>query len=308
MKKSNKPTLPHNKSKKQLFGIGFGMGTADLVPGVSGGTIAFIFGIYEQLLKSIKTVTGTSLSFLLRGKLVDAWRTIPFGFLLPVAVGIVLAIFSLSNLISYLLDNYPVVLWSAFFGLVVGSIFVVKNRIKVWNYRVITSLIVGAVVTYFISGINLANESPSLLAYFVTGFIAFSAMILPGISGSLMMVLMGMYSNVINALSNRDFAILGILLLGGIAGVSLLARGLIWVFKNHHDMLVAFLIGMMVGSLRKLWPFKEAGLPSEDGSIYTQSNILPDSTSLLLLSVFAIIVSAVIIILIERKLQVDKED
>jgi putative membrane protein len=308
MKKSNKPTLPHNKSKKQLFGIGFGMGTADLVPGVSGGTIAFIFGIYEQLLKSIKTVTGTSLSFLLRGKLVDAWRTIPFGFLLPVAVGIVLAIFSLSNLISYLLDNYPVVLWSAFFGLVVGSIFVVKNRIKVWNYRVITSLIVGAVVTYFISGINLANESPSLLAYFVTGFIAFSAMILPGISGSLMMVLMGMYSNVINALSNRDFAILGILLLGGIAGVSLLARGLIWVFKNHHDMLVAFLIGMMVGSLRKLWPFKEAGLPSEDGSIYTQSNILPDSTSLLLLSVFVIIVSAVIIILIERKLQVDKED
>jgi putative membrane protein len=308
MKKSNKPTLPHNKSKKQLFGIGFGMGTADLVPGVSGGTIAFIFGIYEQLLKSIKTVTGTSLSFLLRGKLVDAWRTIPFGFLLPVAVGIVLAIFSLSNLISYLLDNYPVVLWSAFFGLVVGSIFVVKNRIKVWNYRVITSLIVGAVVTYFISGINLANESPSLLAYFVTGFIAFSAMILPGISGSLMMVLMGMYSNVINALSNRDFAILGILLLSGIAGVSLLARGLIWVFKNHHDMLVAFLIGMMVGSLRKLWPFKEAGLPSEDGSIYTQSNILPDSTSLLLLSVFAIIVSAVIIILIERKLQVDKED
>jgi putative membrane protein len=308
MKKSNKPTLPHNKSKKQLFGIGFGMGTADLVPGVSGGTIAFIFGIYEQLLKSIKTVTGTSLSFLLKGKLVDAWRSIPFGFLLPVAVGIVLAIFSLSNLISYLLDNYPVVLWSAFFGLVVGSIFVVKNRIKVWNYRVITSLIVGAVVTYFISGINLANESPSLLAYFVTGFIAFSAMILPGISGSLMMVLMGMYSNVINALSNRDFAVLGILLLGGIAGVSLLARGLIWVFKNYHDMVVAFLIGMMIGSLRKLWPFKEAGAPGEDGSIYTQSNILPDSTSLLLLSVFVIIVSATIIILIERKLQVDKED
>lgn len=288
-------------SALRLFSTGFGMGTADLVPGVSGGTIAFLFGIYEELLFSIRTVTGTAPKLLLKGKLKEAWQSIPFTFLLPLFLGIGLAIFGLANLFSYLLENYAVFVWSFFFGLVIGSGLIIRKRIKHWTTGVFVALVLSTILTYFVVGLAELSFGSGPLALFFTGAIAFCAMILPGISGSLMLVIMGQYEAVLNAVSDRDFLLLGVLAAGGIVGLALFARLLGWLFRKYHAIVIAALIGMLIGSLRKVWPWRE---PVEGtaatGAHTVEHAVLPAFDWRFLVCVLLAIVAVFIVIKLEK--------
>jgi len=286
-----KTKLDKNRKSRtpRLLFTGFSMGVADLVPGVSGGTIAFLYGIYDELLFSIKQVSGTFLKLILKGQFKSAWKVLPLAFLVPLLSGIVIAIFSLSKLVTYLLDNHTVLIWSVFFGLVIGSVYVISKRITHWNLSRISLLVLGAVFTFLIIGLSPIEGNAGALAIFLTGMVAFCAMILPGISGSLIMVILGQYKIVINAVSDRDFGLLIFLALGGAVGLALFSRVLIWLLKHYHAATIAFLIGMMIGSLRKVWPWQ-----IED------QTVLPDLNLAILLSVFAMVIGFTLVWYLER--------
>jgi putative membrane protein len=294
-------------SAKKLFGIGLSMGAADLVPGVSGGTIAFIFGIYENLLEAIKTLTSTTLRYLYRFNLKAAWNSVPFTFIIPVLAGISVAILSLSNAVTFLLDTYPTMLWSVFFGLVFASIFIVHKRVVSWSLSRFTSLLIGMSVTFFIAGFSATVTEPHAIVLFGTGFIAFSAMILPGISGSLIMVLLGMYEYVIRAISNFDVVSLTFVALGGIFGLAILSRLISWSLKNYHDITVAFLIGLMMGSLRRIWPWKEPLQVNDASEAYLQANVLPQLTTDFGVNVCLILLAIVFVVVLERRTHKERD-
>ncbi len=259
------------KDRFRLFLTGLGMGTADLIPGVSGGTIAFLAGIYEELLYSIKTVTGDVVRLLLRGKVIEALKLTPFKFLIPLGTGLLIAILTLSNILSLLLTEYPVYIWSFFFGLVLVSVFVVLKRIIKWDPSDKISFILSAVFAYLIVGLVPGQTPATLPFFFLSGMIAITAMILPGISGSFILLLLGKYQQVLYAVTGKDFLTLGVFFLGTIVGISLFARVLSWLFKNHHDISIAILSGFMLGSIRKIWPWQDV-LKTE---IDNHGNIVP---------------------------------
>ena len=272
-------------SKAQLsemaryLGIGFVMGAADVVPGVSGGTMAFIFGIYQRLLDSIKTVSGTALQLLFKGKIREAIAVVPFAFLVPLATGLLLAVLTLSSVLTYLLDAYPVYIWAFFFGLVVASIKVVSRRISVWSAKEFAGAALAAVAAYFIVGAVPTETAATPVAFFLSGVVAICAMILPGISGSFLLVVLGKYQQVLTAVTERDFMTLGIFMVGAVVGLALFARVLSWLFAHYENVTMAVLTGFMVGSLRKIWPWKETVLTMVDshGEIVpvVQNNVLP---------------------------------
>jgi putative membrane protein len=233
------------------------MGTADLIPGVSGGTIAFLSGIYEELLYSIKLVTGKVLRTALRGQIVAAFRMIPFRFLLPLGIGILSAVFLLANIMSWLLQNYPVFVWAFFFGLVLASTFVVARRVTSWRLAQIIGFIVAAAATFLVVNAVPVQTPPDLWFFFVSGMIAICAMILPGISGSFILVLLGQYERVLNAVVQRDVITLAVFIAGCVVGIAIFSRVLTWLFREHHDISVAVLSGIMLGSVAKIWPWKE---------------------------------------------------
>lgn len=249
----------HHKTKQyvRLVLTGFAMGTADLIPGVSGGTIAFLSGIYEELLYSIKIVTGEVLQLVLKGQIVKAWKAIPFGFLIPLVLGLFAAILTLANVLSYLLDTYPVFVWAFFFGLVLASVWVVLKRVVKWDVSDKISFVVSAVVAYIVVGAVPVETPNNLIFIFFSGMIAICAMILPGISGSFILLLLGKYSQILDAVTNRDILTLIVFMGGAIVGLALFARLLSWLFSKHHDISIAILAGFMLGSIRKLWPWKE---------------------------------------------------
>lgn len=278
MAKTRKTKLRSNKSVR-LFGTGFSMGVADLVPGVSGGTVALLLGIYDELLYSIKVVTGSVPKLLLKGQFKKAWQAIPFGFLVPVFSGILIAILSLVYVITYLLEHQPILVWSVFFGLIVGSALVVSKRVTQWNISRVALLLLGLISTYVVVGFSAGSGGVSSGAFFVTGAIAVCAMILPGISGSLIMVILGQYENVISAVAERDIPLLVVFSLGAIAGLAVFSRILSWLLHRYHSAMIAFLVGMLIGSLRKVWPWQE----QVSDKLYT--NISPPLNSELFVAV-----------------------
>ncbi len=232
------------------------MGTADLIPGVSGGTIAFLSGIYEELLKSIKLVTGDVLRLFLKFRFIEGIKLIPFKFLTPLAIGLFGAIFLLANLLSFLLTEYPVFVWAFFFGLVLASAWVVSKR-KKWSSAKLASLIAATLGAYILVGAVPVETPSSLPFFFLAGMIAIIAMILPGISGSFILLLLGKYQQVLGAVTSRDFLTLIVFALGAVFGLALFSRVLTWLFSKYHDISVAILAGFMLGSVRKIWPWKE---------------------------------------------------
>lgn len=241
----------------KLFLIGFAMGASDIVPGVSGGTIAFIFGIYEELIYSIKKMSGEVLGLVIRGKIKKSIEETPFSFLVPVGVGVILAIATLANLLSHLLDTSPVFVWSFFLGLVVASILIVRKRVVTWDVHDFVLLILASVFSYFVVGLVPVQTPATNLAFFASGAIAIVAMILPGVSGSFILVLLGKYEQVLEAVVNLDITTLSFIIFGAVLGLSVFARILSWLFEKHHDISVVVLIGLMIGSLRKIWPWKK---------------------------------------------------
>lgn len=233
------------------------MGTADLVPGVSGGTVAFISGIYEELLATIQTLTGTTLKLLYKLRLRQAFASVSFGFVLPLGLGILTAVFFLAGLLTYLLVAYPTRVWAFFFGLVAASTYIVAKRVIRWDWHDYAAFGAAAVFAYVLVGSEALSLPHNNFITFLSGAIAICAMILPGISGSFILVLLGQYSHILSSVSEHKFATLFIFLLGTIAGISVFSRFLSWLFKKHHDISVAVLSGFMLGSLRKIWPFAE---------------------------------------------------
>ena len=192
-----------NKRNLKDYGFlvlkGMGMGAADVVPGVSGGTIAFIVGIYEELIDSIKSINGTTLKQLFTGKIAAFWKGINANFLLSIVAGIGISIFSLAKIITYLLVYHPILVWSFFFGLVLASTWFVSKDIKQWNWKTILSFVVGAMIAFYITVATPAETPSNLLFIFLCGAIAICAMILPGISGSFILVLLGKYFYIMEA-------------------------------------------------------------------------------------------------------------
>jgi putative membrane protein len=282
------------KSIYRLLFTGLTMGTADLVPGVSGGTIALLLGIYDELLYSIKLITGEVPRLAAAGKFGQALKIIPFRFLLPLGLGLLTAVFGFSQIVTYLLDTQPTLVWSVFFGLVLGSAFVVSKRVVTWSASRVLLLALGFLLTFILVGLPSIGGSDSPIAVFFTGAITITAMILPGISGSLIMVLLGQYEIVLQAMSERNFLILAVFAAGAFAGIAAFVRILSWLLKHYHLAVIAFLVGVMAGSLRRLWPWQSE---SVDG---VATNTLPTLEPSLLVPIGLAIVGLGIVVLLER--------
>lgn len=290
---------------------GFAMGTADLIPGVSGGTVAFLSGIYEELLHSIKIVSGKVLKLALQFKFKEAFRAVPFPFLVPLAVGLFAALFSLASLLSFLLSEYPSFVWAFFFGLVLASTWIVLKRVVKWDISDVIGFAISTVVTYFVVG-AIPIETPDNLPFiFLSGMIAICAMILPGISGSFILLLLGKYQQILAAVTNRDILTLGVFMAGCVIGLSLFSRVLSWLFKHHHDISVAILAGIMLGSIRKIWPWKEVVMTriNSHGEIVplVEKNILPSSIDMGVLFIILLGIAGAGIVLYLNKFQLTKE-
>ncbi|MGQ3679630.1 DUF368 domain-containing protein [Tenacibaculum discolor] len=237
---------------------GMAMGAADVVPGVSGGTIAFISGIYEELLGSISNVNLKLLKTLRKEGFASAWRQINGNFLASLFVGIFISIVSLAKMISWLLIHHPILVWSFFFGLVLASIIYIAKQVTQWNLVSGVLLILGAILAYYITTLNpLVSEHSSMSFMFLAGAIAICAMILPGISGSFILVLLGAYKPVLAAVNNRDFTTITFVGLGAIIGLLTFSKVLKYLFENYKNYTLVVLTGFIIGSLNKIWPWKK---------------------------------------------------
>ena len=245
------------KDSFSLFLTGFLMGAADIVPGVSGGTIAFIMGIYQELLQTIKFLSGDFLKLILSGKIKKAFLEVPFKFIIPLSLGIFTAIFSLAKIISYMLSEHPSYIWSFFFGLVVASVLIISRQVKFWSFRKIFVFIFTTLFAFYIVGLVPVTTPNNLPFIFLSGAIAICAMILPGISGSLLLVVMGKYEQVLGAVLDKNILVLSVFTIGAVVGLSLFSRLLGWLLKKYYNMTLVGLTGFMLGSLRKVWPWKE---------------------------------------------------
>lgn len=259
---------------------GMGMGAADVVPGVSGGTIAFIVGIYEELIDSIKSINGASLKLLFTGKIAAFWKAINANFLLAIVAGIGISIFSLAKLITWLLVTHPILVWAFFFGLVLASTWFVSKDIKQWNWKSILSFIIGAIIAYYITVATPAETPTNLFFIFLCGAIAICAMILPGISGSFILVLLGKYFYIMEAVKTLNILVMLVFICGAALGITSFSRVLSYALRRFHDTTIAVLAGFMLGSLNKVWPWKETIETYTDshGVIkpLVEANILPD--------------------------------
>jgi putative membrane protein len=236
------------------------MGTADVIPGVSGGTVAFITGIYEELLNSIKSIDKEAFQLLLRFKIADFWKKINGPFLISVLGGIVTSLISLARLMTYLLEHHPIQIWSFFFGLILISSPLILRDIKKWNIGTSLSFIIGVVAAYLITILS-PTETPTHLTFiFFCGAFAICAMILPGISGAFILLLIGKYEYMITALIELNIPVIIVFVLGCFFGLLGFSHLLSWILTHYRFPTLALLAGFMIGSLNKVWPWKEVTL------------------------------------------------
>ncbi|WP_179352618.1 DUF368 domain-containing protein [Winogradskyella vidalii] len=298
---------------------GIAMGAADVVPGVSGGTIAFISGIYEELIESIDKINLGILKIWKQEGFKKAWNTFNGNFLLALFLGIAVSILSLAKLIKWLLHHETILLWSFFFGLVLASILYIAKQIKVWSVKIILAIIITSILSFYITLAEpfASPDSPFYLLF--CGFIAIIAMILPGVSGAFILLILGAYQTAIDTINNlRDglfngdmelfkdallkFALLGI---GAIIGLKVFSKALNWMFKHQKNLTLAILTGFMIGSLNKIWPWKKIlkTRVNSEGEVVTllDKSILPTSyagdNELVMAIIFMVIGFALILIL-----------
>ncbi|MDA7707381.1 DUF368 domain-containing protein [Flavobacteriaceae bacterium] len=239
---------------------GMAMGAADVVPGVSGGTIAFISGIYEELIGSLNNINFSLLKNLKNEGFKSTWKKVNGPFLLALLSGVFVSIISLAKGVEWLLENHPILLWSFFFGLVLASIIYIGKQIKIKpsDYKLFLAMAVGAVVAYLITTLNPAETSDTNLFLFYAGALAICAMILPGISGSFILVIIGAYGPVLEALNSRNLKMILIFGAGAVVGLLSFSKLLKWFFEKYHRLTLAVITGFMIGSMNKIWPWKIA--------------------------------------------------
>ncbi len=237
---------------------GIAMGAADLVPGVSGGTIAFISGIYEELISSLNAINLSLIKTIKTEGLKSTWGKINGNFLVAILLGIAISILSLSKLITWLLLEKPILVWAFFFGLVLASILFVIKKINQWKLGEFLGLIIGTFFAYKLTKLGAIGNSESMFYLFISGSIAICAMILPGISGAFILVLLGSYNTVLQAINDKSIGKLAVFMAGAIVGILSFSKLLKWLFKTYKSITLAVLTGFMVGALAKIWPWKKA--------------------------------------------------
>ncbi|WP_179008404.1 DUF368 domain-containing protein [Winogradskyella forsetii] len=298
---------------------GIAMGAADVVPGVSGGTIAFISGIYEELIESIDKVNLGFFKVWKQEGFKQAWNSINGNFLLALFSGIAISILSLAKLIKWLLHHEPILLWSFFFGLVLASILYIAKQINGWSAKLVIAIIITSILSFYITLAEPFASPDSPLYMLFCGFIAIIAMILPGVSGAFILLILGAYQTAIDTINNlRDGLLTGnmelfkdaflkfiLLAVGAVIGLKVFSKALNWMFKHHKNLTLAILTGFMIGSLNKIWPWKEVlkTRVNSEGEVVTllDKSILPSSyagdSELLLAIIFIITGFAAILIL-----------
>ncbi len=293
---------------------GMAMGAADVVPGVSGGTIAFISGIYEELIGTLNNINFALLKNLKTEGLKITWKKANGPFLLALLSGVFVSIISLAKGVEWFLEHHPILLWSFFFGLVLASIVYVGKQIKTTakDFKLFLAMAIGAVIAYLITTINPSETTDANLFLFFAGALAICAMILPGISGSFILVIIGAYSPILEALNSRDIKTILIFGAGAVVGLLSFSKLLKWLFEKYHRITLAVITGFMIGSLNKIWPWKVA-LTFRTNSKGIKVHLNEESISPfnfdgdpLLLQAIGLMVFGVLIILILEKISIKK--
>lgn len=281
------------------------MGAADVVPGVSGGTIAFITGIYEQLINSISSFDHLLIKKLFKGDIRSVWRQINGDFLLSLFIGIGVSVLTLMRLANYLLENAPILLWSFFFGLVLASILYIGKQIDRWKLVNVLAMLLAVVTAFYITKLTPADGTDDLVYVFFCGMIAISAMILPGISGAFILVLMGAYATVTKAVSEFDLKLIAVFGSGAIIGLLSFSKLLKWSFKHHRNLVLAILTGFIAGSLNKIWPWKsvlETRMINGKEKVISEESVLPwnyDGESKMFLAIAMAVIGFILIFALE---------
>lgn len=290
------------KQYASLFLKGMAMGAADVVPGVSGGTIAFITGIYEEFIASLSALNLSAVQLIFKGQFRAFWNHINGTFLAVLFAGIFTSILSLASLLTYALEHFEIWVWSFFFGLVAASVWMVGKTVKRWNVGTILSLIGGTLIAYLITIAPATSGTTEPWYLVLCGALAICAMILPGISGSFILLLLGAYSTVLAAVADRDLFTIALIGVGAILGLLSFTKALKWIFNRYYDLTIALLSGFLLGSLNKLWPWKQvltsftkhAGTAKEEIVPLTVQNLPPDEHALAALA-FAIAGAVVVL-------------
>lgn len=273
---------------------GMAMGGADVIPGVSGGTIALITGIYEELINSIRSVDGALVRLLLTFQLKAVWERINGAFLVNVFLGILISIFSLARLITYLLDEFPIHVWSFFFGLILVSIFYVSpSKMKGTDY---IGFALGAFIAYAITSFVPGETTESLWFVFISGAIAICAMILPGISGSFILLLLGKYDFILSAVKDLDLIVIAVFGLGCLVGIISFSKLIHWLLQHYKAVTMSVLAGFMLGSLNKIWPWKI----DLDNVLPTHYSMVTGMNSYLGAAILFFVLGIAIVVLLER--------
>ncbi len=276
-----------SRNFKHYFWIslkGIAMGAADAVPGVSGGTIAFISGIYEELVSTISSIDFSLVTTLRKRGLKAFWTQLNGNFLVALLSGILISFVSFMRLAKYLIENQPILIWSFFFGLIIASVIYVGKEIKQWRAVTLLSIIMGALVAFYITTLPSLGSNENSIFLFFAGALAICAMILPGISGSFILVVLGAYKTLSDAIHDLNIQRIAIFASGATIGLLSFSRLLKWLFKHYENTTLALLTGFIIGSLNKIWPWKEtlSVYAKEGGAIVPMYEV----TSLGTLSVF----------------------
>ena len=272
------------------------MGAADVVPGVSGGTIAFITGIYQSLIDALSSFNSAALKLLLQGQWRALWQHVNGTFLLILFAGIITSVATLAKLIHALLESQETLVWSFFMGLIVASVFHIGQQLDLRRLSSLLGVVIGTVAAYLLSGLTQVNAEISTLYLFVCAMIAICAMILPGISGSFILLLLGAYEYVITAIKDFDVGVIAVFGLGCVTGLMSFTHLLSWLLTHYHRQTLAVLTGFMLGSLNKIWPWKVAAasggesnvLPATFTAVTGQDALLPATLALFALALILV--------------------
>lgn len=273
------------------FGKGLVMGAADAVPGVSGGTMALITGIYERLISALANLHPRLLSMLWQGRWAEFWQRIDGAFLFSLGLGILVSLFSVLNLVHWMLETAPQLLWSFFLGLIVASLFSLGMRHR-WRRQDILLCAMGTVIAVGLSFLSEMSMTVNAWTLVLGGAIAISAMLLPGISGSFMLLLMGLYPAVVAAVNQRDLLTIGLVALGCIIGLLTFSRLLNALLRRWHDRVLAFMLGFILGATVKVWPwqYQQQWLsPSDFAHLSGQPSLVPGALAAMALGALAVV-------------------
>lgn len=289
------------------------MGAADVVPGVSGGTIALITHIYERLIRAVDNISINLIFQLLKPKRKEVWKKLDGTFLVVLASGMATSIFLVAGAIEWLLHTHPIPIWSFFFGLILASALVLKKSISTWNSLTFLALFLGIGIALGIGMLTPSSDSNNLIYLFFCGMLAIIAMILPGISGSFILILLGAYDTALKTVDQlksfelEGFIVLGVMGLGGLVGLKLFSRLLRWLFSHHKNVVLALMMGFLFGSLYKVWPWKVANhaLATDEEGRFPLSTVavLPqfsDPSSQIVLAFVVFVFALMLIFILER--------